>query len=145
MNNEIVRVGVGVYAVRDGKFLVGKRMNSHGEDTYACPGGHMEFGESWENTAIREFLEETGLEISNPRFFGLTNDIFEKENKHYITIAVIADCPEGEPEILEPNKCGGWQWIDFDSVPEEKFVALENLLNSEFKNELEKKLIKSKK
>ena len=145
MNNEIkVRVGVGVYVIRNGKFLIGKRLNSHGENSYACPGGHMEFGETWEETAIREFLEETGLKIENPRFLGITNDIFEEENKHYITISVLADCPEGEPEILEPNKCSGWHWVDLNNLPKEKFTALENLLKSEFKEKLENELAKNK-
>ena len=144
MDNDVkVRVGVGVYAIRNGKFLIGKRLNSHGENSYACPGGHMEFGETWEETAIREFLEETGLKIENPRFLGITNDIFEKENKHYITISVLADCPEGEPEILEPNKCSGWYWVDLNNLPKEKFTALKNLLKSEFKEKLENELEKN--
>ena len=137
-----VRVGVGVYAIRNGKFLIGKRLNSHGENSYACPGGHMEFGETWEETAKREFLEETGLTVENPRFLGITNDIFEKDNKHYITISVIVDCPNGKPEILEPNKCSGWYWVDLDTLPKEKFVALENLLKSQFKEKLVEELSK---
>lgn len=140
-----VRVGVGVYIIRDGKFLIGERLNSHGENSYACPGGHMEFGESWEETAIREVLEETGLNIANPRFLGITNDIFAKENKHYITIAVATDYIDGEPEILEPNKCSSWYWVDIESLPRKKFIALKHLLKSEFREKLETELLNSKK
>jgi len=144
MESKEVRVGVGVCVIRNGKFLIGKRLNSHGDNTYSFPGGHMEFGESWNETAIRETLEETGLEISNLRLLGITNDIFKKENKHYITIFVVADCPTGEPELLEPNKCSGWYWLDVETLPEERFLPLEHLLNSEFKEKLETELLNSK-
>ncbi len=54
------------------------------------PGGHLEFGESFEHCAIREVLEETGLSI-NPesvQFLTATNDIMASERKHYVTIFV---------------------------------------------------------
>ena len=54
--------------------------------TLALPGGHLEFGESFENCAVREVLEETGLTIQNVRFLTATNDVMEEEGKHYVTI-----------------------------------------------------------
>lgn len=50
------------------------------------PGGHLEFGESFENCATREVLEETGLTVQNVRFLTATNDVMEDEGKHYVTI-----------------------------------------------------------
>ncbi|MCL2740056.1 MAG: NUDIX hydrolase [Oscillospiraceae bacterium] len=143
MERPNVRVGVGVCAIRDGKFLIGKRLGSHGENTYAFPGGHLEFGESWEETAIRETFEETGLHVENPRFMGITNDVFEKENKHYITIFIAVDSFEGVPEVMEPNKCEGWYWVDIEELPRERFVPLEHLLQSQFRENFEKELSNS--
>lgn len=77
------RVGLGVAIIRNGKILFGKRKNSHGEGSWCFPGGHLEFGESWEECARRETLEETGLKIRNIRFATATNDLFKKEDKHY--------------------------------------------------------------
>jgi 8-oxo-dGTP diphosphatase len=34
------KVGVGVCIVKDNKVLLGKRKNSHGDGTWAFPGGH---------------------------------------------------------------------------------------------------------
>lgn len=48
-------------AVRNGKVLLQKPTN---DDFYAFPGGHAEFGETNEETLIREFKEEIGAEIS---------------------------------------------------------------------------------
>ncbi len=131
-----VRVGVGVAIIKNGKLLLGKRLNSHGDNTYAFPGGHMEFKESWEETAVREVKEETGLDIKNVRLLGITNDIYENEDKHYITIITVADYICGEPETLEPNKCEGWNWYSLDEIPLNRFLVIENLLKSDLKEKL---------
>ena len=36
------------------------------------PGGHLELGESWEDCASREVLEETNLTIASPRLYQVT-------------------------------------------------------------------------
>ena len=121
-------VGVGVLIIQDHKILLGIRKSSHGIGMWAPPGGHMEFGESFEECAAREVLEETGLVIKNPLFYDLTNDIFEKEHKHYITIFVMVHEFEGEVELREPDICAGWEWIDINALPENLFLTLKNLL-----------------
>lgn len=68
MNTETVRVGVGCLIFKEGKVLLGKRKNSHGADAYAGPGGHVEYGETLEETVIRETYEEVGLEIAHVEF-----------------------------------------------------------------------------
>ena len=86
MSNPNVRVGIAVFIFKDGQFLMMQRQGSHGTGTWSVPGGHLEFGESFEDTARREVLEETGVEITNIRFGGVTNDVFESDGKHYVTI-----------------------------------------------------------
>ncbi|OCQ22721.1 ADP-ribose pyrophosphatase [Pseudoalteromonas luteoviolacea] len=123
-----VRVGVGVILVRDNKILLGERIGAHGENTWATPGGHLELGESVEECAIREVLEETGLQIVEPKKVAFTNDIFEQEGKHYITLFVQAACPRGEASIMEPEKCKSWQWFALDNLPKPLFLSMQNLL-----------------
>ncbi len=50
--------GVGVLVVRDGKILIGFR---RGEGTFCGPGGHIEYGETPEEAAIRETVEEFSI------------------------------------------------------------------------------------
>ena len=57
---------------------------------WACPGGHLEFGESVEECASRELLEETGLTTSL-RLGPWVNDVMEGD-KHYITLFVFVRC-----------------------------------------------------
>ncbi len=123
-----VRVGVANVILRDNCILLGERIGSHGANTWATPGGHLELGESIEQCAKRETLEETGLVVNSISKLGFTNDIFETEGKHYVTLFVITSCAEGEPQIMEPDKCKQWKWCKFDELPQPLFLPLINLL-----------------
>jgi 8-oxo-dGTP diphosphatase len=132
MSEQVPRVGVGVFIFREGKFIVGHRQGSHGEGSWALPGGHLEFGETPEQTATREVREETGLEIANVAFAAVTNDIFPDEDRHYVTIWMKSNWIADEASNLEPHKCKELRWVDFDSLPEPRFTPWEQLLESEF-------------
>ena len=110
-------VGVAIFIWRDGKFIMYERRGSHGHGTWSIPGGHLEFGESWEDCAAREAMEEVGVSIKNIRFMAVTNDIFPKEDKHYISIWMEADLAEGEPRSMEPDKVIGLEWHAFKDLP----------------------------
>jgi 8-oxo-dGTP diphosphatase len=116
-----VRVGVGVFIWKDGKFLMGQRVGEHGTGTWSVPGGYLEFRETWEQGAKREVLEETGLAIENVRFVAATNNIFENEDKHSITIWLDSDWTDGDVVINEPDKFVAMQWRDFQTLPEPLF------------------------
>lgn len=125
-------VGVGVIVVRDTKVLLGKRKNSHGDGDWNFPGGHLEWGESIIECAQREVMEETGL-IVVPYMYGpFTNDIFEKEGKHYLTAFVIAHSEVGTPQVLEPQKCDQWGWFEWHQLPEPLFLPIIHLREMEF-------------
>lgn len=129
---KVVRVGVGVFVFREGKFSIHKRKGAHGSDTWSLPGGHLELHESFEDTARREVMEETGMTIKNLRFGAVTNDIFADEDKHYITVWMLSDWDSGEPYITEPDKCDEQRWVTFDDLPEPLFLPWEQLFASEF-------------
>ncbi|MDN3678811.1 NUDIX hydrolase [Vibrio tapetis subsp. quintayensis] len=127
MSNK-VRVGVATVIVRDGHILLGERMGSHGANTWATPGGHLELGESIEQCARREAFEETGLVVEKVTKIGFTNDIFENEQKHYVTLFVLGECDDGEPKVTEPGKCKQWKWCALDALPSPLFLPLVNLI-----------------
>lgn len=118
MEKPQVRVGIGVFVFKDGKFLLGQRKGSHGSGTWSIPGGHLEFGESFEETAVREVYEETGLHIKNVRFGAVTNDILMDENKHYVSVWLLSDYGSGTERIMEPDKCNALEWHTFDDLPQ---------------------------
>jgi ADP-ribose pyrophosphatase YjhB (NUDIX family) len=103
----------------------------------ALPGGHLEMYESWEQCAIRETKEETGLHIGNVRFGHVTNDIMKEIGKHYVTIFMMGEVTTAEdaendhgdgagvnvvrnaqlrPMNLEPHKCDGWDSYSWEEL-----------------------------
>ena len=121
-------VGVGVFIWKNGKFLLGQRKNVRGAGTWSVPGGHMEGGESFEQTVKRETMEEVGIRIGNIRKLTFSNDIFEKDRKHYVTLFFAADYVSGKVRNMEPDKCEGWEWHTAATAPRPLFTPLENLL-----------------
>ena len=140
MDKNIPRIGIGIFVFKEGKFLMGLRKGSHGENTWSIPGGHLEFGETIEMASEREAFEETGVKITNIRFAGVTNDIFEEEGKHYITIWMISDWKSGKERIMEPDKFLDFSWKDFDSLPSPLFLPWNQLLNSDIVEDIKKNL-----
>ncbi len=125
---KLPNVGVGVIIKRDGKILLGKRKNAHGDGSWSFPGGHLEFNEDPKDCAEREVMEEVGINIKNMKTGPYTNDVFKKENKHYITLYILAELDSGEPEVLEPDKCERWEWFSWNNLPSPLFIPIQNLL-----------------
>lgn len=122
------QVGVCVFIVQDGKILLGLRKGSHGAGCWALPGGHLEYGETFKECVVRETLEETSLQITQPIFCACTNDIFEKEQKHYATIFMVTHECSGDVQLLEPDYCAAWKWFTPDEFPENLFLPLQNFI-----------------
>ena len=136
------RIGIAVFILhlvpdtqpQQYKFILGRRLGSHGSNTWALPGGHLEHGESFEACAIRETLEETDLDIHDVRFLTVTNDLMPnlKDDRggvlHYATIFMVARVKaadaqaevagDGMPvvKVMEPLKCAGWEWVSWEEM-----------------------------
>lgn len=123
------RVGMGVLVMRQGKVLLGRRRGAHGEGYYAAPGGHIEFGETFEETARREVREECGLEVRDIRLLSVGAYLWDVD-KHYVDVDVACEAEEGEPRNLEPENCDGWAWYDTDYLPAPIFVVTQVMLKS---------------
>ena len=125
------QIGVGVLIFREGKLLLGRRKGSHGAGDWSAPGGHLEFGESPEACARREAREETSLELGELQNGAFVSDVFPDVNKHYITLLMIAQHASGEPQLMEADKCEGWQWFAPDALPQPLFAPLKSWIAQE--------------
>jgi len=133
-----VKVGVGVIIANpQGQVLLGKRCGSHAP-FWSIPGGHVEEGETFEQAAIREVEEETGLIVTEPRLIGVTNNLatWLDEGVHSVSMIMVATYVRGEPQLREPEKCEQWRWCNPQRMPEPCFEACCNgihlWLNGEF-------------
>lgn len=119
--------------VRDGmRVLLGLRRGSHGQNTWGFVGGNLEFGESPLECAARELHEETGLSTDSFEVGPFTNDLFEAEERHYVTIFIVARYRGGEVQLREPDKCIEWRWFEWDALPSPLFLPIRNLLGQGF-------------
>lgn len=132
-----VGVGLGVMIFNaHGQILLGKRISSHGSDTWSVPGGHIEYGESLEQCAIREVREEAGITIDHPQFMAIGTDTFEDVHKHYVSIFMKAYVPlDTMAEVCEPRKTCEWRWFDSNKLPSPLFSLFQNLLDGNFHGE----------
>ena len=121
-------VGVTVIVMKDNKVLLGKRKSAHGEGSWGFPGGHLELNESIEDCVRRETQEETGLTLDEVVMGPFTNDIFEQQDKHYVTLFTLSRLANGEARVMEPDKCEQWEWFTWDNLPQPLFLPIQNLL-----------------
>jgi 8-oxo-dGTP diphosphatase len=110
-----IQVGVGAVVTEHGRVLVMCRTGSHGAGMWGLPGGHQEFGESPEDTAVREVAEETGLAVEPTARLGFTDDPMPEIGRHYVTLFIACTRTGGTPRLMEPEKATDLAWL----TPEE--------------------------
>jgi len=86
---------------RDGSVLLVKRRDEPNRGRWSPPGGSLELGETVEEAAARETLEETGVTVRPVRVVDV-RDFLDKDADgrvrwHYVLMNVLCDYVSGEP------------------------------------------------
>lgn len=104
----------------EGQILMGRRKNAFAEGQYGIPSGHIEVGEMFQQGAIREIAEETGVRVNtcDLNLLAITNYIVPEWDRQYITFDFMVDKWTGDIGNTEPNKCAGWEWFDAGKLPQ---------------------------
>ena len=94
-------VAVGAIVFKNNRVLLVRRAQPPSQDLWAIPGGRVEIGETLQEAAEREILEETGI-IIQAREPVYTFDYIERDGStrprfHYVITDLIADYVGGEP------------------------------------------------
>ena len=126
--NQTPQIGTGIIITRDDQVLLMKRKGPHGKGTWSTPGGHLDFGETPEECARREAKEEVGMDVVEARFRAVTNDVFENEGKHYITLWMDCKTLSTEAVIAAEREVAEIGWFAWEALPNPLFLPLENLL-----------------
>ena len=116
-------VGVGVMFLRDQKVFLAKRQGSHGDSHWGWAGGHLEHGESFEDCARREAMEELGVVVGGLRFLCVSNVI--AYGRHFVDIEFVGEIGDQEPKIAEPDAFSESGWFDMNDLPKPIFKAAE--------------------
>ncbi len=86
----------------EGRVLVEDRVKS-GWTGVTFPGGHVERGESFTDSTVREIYEETGLRISDLRICG-TKQWFNEDGTRCVVICYQTDKYEGQLKSSEEGR-----------------------------------------
>ncbi len=123
MRRGIDYIGVGVGAIivqADGKVFLAKRgpqaKNERG--LWEFPGGGVEFGETLRDALKREIHEEYGITIEVGELLDVADHILPDEHQHWVSPSFLCAVLEGEPTIVEPEKCSAIGWFSLDEIPE---------------------------
>ena len=95
----------------EGNILVQNRKDPHWPGI-CFPGGHVEPGESFVRSAIREVKEETGLDIENPRLCGI-KQFYTKAGERYVVFFYKANRYTG---VLTSSDEGEIFWVSRDKL-----------------------------
>lgn len=98
------------YLKKDNKVLMIKFSKKWGQ-VYAPPGGKFETGETPLDCILREYYEETGLKLRNPRLQGIS---YWRDNAEGIIFIYVADDFEGD--LKETSEEGCIEWIDVENL-----------------------------
>jgi 8-oxo-dGTP diphosphatase len=93
--------------VKQNKFLIVKR--SHPDKAiWELPGGHLEFGETAEETIIREIKEETGLVVNSVKLL----DTWNHHMPSWQITGLIYQCTTPNYEISLSDEHCEYKWIE---------------------------------
>jgi len=105
--------------IQDGKILLVKRKFEPFKDKWALPGGFVEYGETVENAAVREVLEETGLETKVKHLIGVYSDPERDPRGHTITVVYLLEIQGGK--LLSGDDATDASFFGFSNLPDLSF------------------------
>ncbi len=124
------------YLKKDNKVLMIK-FSKKWEQVYAPPGGKFESGETPTDCIKREFFEETGLTLINPKLQGIS---YWKDSVEGVIFVFVASNYRGK--LKSDSVEGNLEWVNIDDLPNirqfeqnEKFTQYlfkENLFEGKF-------------
>lgn len=114
---EKIGIRTATVTIKDGKVLLVSSKYDDGE-YYLFPGGGVEFGETIEEGAIRETLEETGIKVKIDKLLHINEFIYRNNwNKRSITVFFLATPEESTNNITNNGgKIKQIEWVNISNL-----------------------------
>jgi len=106
---------ISVIVVVDGKILLVKHQKGP-RQYWVLPGGRLEYGETFQECAVREMLEETNLHVEVQDFVFLSEAIAPDRSRHIVNIYVTAKVLSGELKLGDEPVLAGVEYKSLDEI-----------------------------
>ena len=108
----VPRVGVGAIIIHEGNILLVERGVEPSRGLWAIPGGTLKLGETLQECAAREILEETGISIKVGACIYVF-DYFERDESgkvrfHFVIVDFAAEYISGDPKGADDAEDARW-------------------------------------
>jgi 8-oxo-dGTP diphosphatase len=123
--------------IRDGETLLSRRFQTGWQDgNYGVIAGHIDGNEPMRAAMAREAKEEGGIDIApeDLRVVHVLHRMAENK-KEYIDFFLTTEKWDGEPRIMEPDKCDHLQWFPLSALPENMVQYVRSGLEQYLKKE----------
>lgn len=110
---------VSIVITQNEKVLLMKRAHDPKAGFYSIPGGLVELGERFEDSAIREVEEETGLKVRLERLIDVIDNITHDEQGvrfHYVLIGFLAKPLGPEHKFILSTESLDTRWVHFNEL-----------------------------
>lgn len=83
---------------------------------WVLPGGRLEYGETFEECAVRELKEETGLDVEFERFLFLSEAIAPDRSRHIVNIFIKAKVVGGTMKLGDEPVLAGVDFMPLEDL-----------------------------
>lgn len=114
----LIRSAVYLILLKENKILLSRRFNTGWMDGhYSLVAGHIDGNEPVSTAMIREAKEEAGVVIKKEDLLPATVIHRYYPDQEYVDFFFVAKKWEGEPKIIETDKCDDMSWFDLNELP----------------------------